>query len=466
MSSDEKNIKKTATNDTNPTPVAQEDESQDLVKNLYEKNIETVNKNKTLSLLSKLYEISVQTLSPKELAARISTTIQSDLSFETVGIYMFESQTDTLTPLAFSSSERMAATLSKINTTPETINIPNIKSHKFLSPVLYERKDNFTNNIEDFWGGLISASVLDTLATDSHIKAIIVRPLLVENKVLGIVMIALNREYEVLSPFEKESIQSFGNVIALTLEKAYLYTELEDANAKLKELDQQKDELLGIVSHQLATPVTAIQWNLEMMMDGDNGKLPKEQEDNIKSLQGVAANLSDLVSMILDVSRIQLGRMKLDKQELDLKSFFNEILTIIEPKAKERNVNLEVSIPSEFPKAMLDKRYTHMTIENLLSNAVKYTPEKGNVSFKVEIKNDTLFCEVKDTGVGIPKADQDKIFGKMFRASNVRNTVDGNGFGLYVAKGAIESQGGKIWFKSEEGKGTTFFIELPLNGEK
>ena len=103
-----------------------------------------------------------------------------------------------------------------------------------------------------------------------------------------------------------------------------------------------------------------------------------------------------------------------------------------------------------------------MTIENLLSNAVKYTPEKGEVDFTVTITGNTLHCVVKDTGVGIPKADQEKIFGKLFRASNVRNTVDGNGFGLYVAKGAVEAQGGKIWFESEEGKGTTFFVELPL----
>jgi signal transduction histidine kinase len=231
----------------------------------------------------------------------------------------------------------------------------------------------------------------------------------------------------------------------------------------LKELDRQKDELLGLVSHQLATPVSAIKWNTEMMLDGDLGKFNKEQEESVKSLQNIAGDLSDLISMILDVSRIQLGRIRIDKQELDLKSFFKEILEIIEPKVSDRKIKFNIEMPETFPKAMLDKRYTHMTIENLLTNAVKYTPEKGTVNFTVKLRGDTLYCEVKDTGVGIPKADQDKIFGKLFRASNVKNTIDGNGFGLFVAKGAIEAQGGKIWFESEEGKGTTFFIELPLN---
>jgi len=246
----------------------------------------------------------------------------------------------------------------------------------------------------------------------------------------------------------------------------------------LGELDRQKDELLSIVSHQLATPIASVKWYLEMLMDGDLGQVTKEQKEHIATMQGVTVNLSDLVSMILDVSRIQLGKMKIEKQELDLNSFFKEILDVIEPKAKEKGVQFNVKMPLSLPKAMLDNRYTRMTVENLLSNAIKYTPKDGHVDFLVELHGQRLYCEVKDTGCGIPKADQDKIFGKLFRASNVRNAIDGNGFGLFVAKGAIEAQGGKIWFESppsaphgatggrEEGKGTTFFIDIPLKGGK
>ena len=167
-----------------------------------------------------------------------------------------------------------------------------------------------------------------------------------------------------------------------------------------------------------------------MMLDGDMGKLNNKQTESVTSLQNIASDLSDLISMILDVSRIQLGRMTIDKQELDLQEFFKEILDVIQPKAKEKNVHFVTLMPKKLPKAMLDKRYTRMTIENLLSNAVKYTPENGNVNFTVEVQNDIVHCEVKDTGVGIPKQDQGKIFGKLYRASNVRNAVDGNGFGL------------------------------------
>lgn len=233
----------------------------------------------------------------------------------------------------------------------------------------------------------------------------------------------------------------------------------------VKELDRQKDELLGIVSHQLATPASSIKWYIEMMIDGDLGKVTKEQKEHLVSMQGISTNLSDLVSMILDVSRIQLGRIRVERQELELKSFFKEIIETVEPKATSKSITFEKKLPSSFPKAMLDKRYTRMTIENLLTNAIKYTPDNGKVQLDVNVVNNKLHCTVTDTGVGIPEKDKEKIFGKLFRASNVRNNVDGNGFGLYVAKGAIEAQGGKIWFESTEGKGTTFFVELPLNDQ-
>ena len=246
----------------------------------------------------------------------------------------------------------------------------------------------------------------------------------------------------------------------LKIEK--LASELEEANSQLKELDRQKDELLGLVSHQLATPVSSIKWYLEMLKDGDLGPLNKDQTEHVVAMHGIGESMSDLVSMILDVSRIQLGRMRIEKQELDLNTFFNDLLATIEPKAIEKKVELVKNIPKDMPVAMLDRRYTNMTIENLLSNAVKYTPAGGKVTCDVKIEKNEIFVTVSDTGMGIPKEEQSKIFGRMFRASNARNAIDGNGFGLFVAKGAVEAQGGKIWFESTEGKGTTFFVRLPV----
>jgi signal transduction histidine kinase len=199
------------------------------------------------------------------------------------------------------------------------------------------------------------------------------------------------------------------------------------------------------------------------MLDGDAGKLTEEQKKQLKTMQGVTADLVDLVGMILDVSRIQLGRMKVDRAELNLSEFFQEVLAVIEPKAQVKKQQFIKSLPKSLPTAMLDKRLMRMTLENLLSNAVRYTPEGGRVELKVEVKDKMLHYEVRDTGCGIPKEEQSKIFEKLFRATNVRNT-EGNGLGLFAAKGAVEAQGGKVWFTSEVGKGTTFFVEVPMTG--
>jgi signal transduction histidine kinase len=259
-------------------------------------------------------------------------------------------------------------------------------------------------------------------------------------------------------------------ILLLTLLTMIVFRFQSERVTLMQEVDRQKDELLSMVSHQLATPISSMKWYIEMLLDGDAGKLNKEQSEELQTMQRSAADLTDLVSMILDVSRIQLGRMKVDRAKLDLEKFFEEVCTGILNQAKEKNVHFKINRPDKLPTAMLDRRLMRMTLENLLTNAVKYTPKGGDVELTISLpSHERLRYIVRDSGCGIPKQDQEQIFGKLFRASNVRNTIEGNGFGLYVAKGAVESQSGSISFESAEGKGTTFTVELPLppvTGEK
>ncbi len=135
----------------------------------------------------------------------------------------------------------------------------------------------------------------------------------------------------------------------------------------------------------------------------------------------------------LYVSRIQLGKIQFSPQPLDLNAFFTEVLQVVEPTVQQKKLNFVKSMPKMLPTVLLGKRYTRMTVENLLTNAVKYTPDGGTVTFDLTIENGILHCSA-DTGCGIPKEDQGKIFGKMYRASNVRNTVEGNGFGVSTSQ--------------------------------
>ena len=272
-----------------------------------------------------------------------------------------------------------------------------------------------------------------------------------------------NRTQETLFPF---ILFILALIFILTLLTLVIVRFQGERVKMMRELDRQKDELLGIVSHQLATPVSSLKWYLEMMHDGDLGKLTGEQKKEVTTMQHAAGDLADLVSMILDVSRIQLGRMKVNRAKLDLNSFFDEVIAGINIQAKDKKVKLNIKQNKKLPIAMLDKRLMRMTLENLLSNAVKYTPSGGEVTLSIRKKDGALCYEVQDTGVGIPKSDHEHMFEKLFRASNVRNEVDGNGFGLYVAKGAVEAQSGTISFTSEEGKGTTFRVWIPLDANQ
>jgi signal transduction histidine kinase len=230
---------------------------------------------------------------------------------------------------------------------------------------------------------------------------------------------------------------------------------------QLVEIDRQKDELIGIVSHQLATPITSVRWNLQDMLDGEFGEILPEQRKHVAEVLRAVENLNELTQLLLDVSRIELGRMKMRKESVDLGRFFADLLVLIDEPAKQKQIHLIPVLPGVWPPAMLDPRLTRMTLENLLSNAVKYSPAGGSVTLTVEVRGNLLVARVTDTGLGIPKADQPHIFEKLYRATNTQQ-IEGNGFGLYVAKGAVEQQGGRLWFTSQEGRGTTFFVELPL----
>ncbi len=232
----------------------------------------------------------------------------------------------------------------------------------------------------------------------------------------------------------------------------------------VQELDRQKDAVLHMVAHQFKGPVTTINFTTELLLDGTCGELTSEQKESISTIRTASQKMGAQSEMVLDAAKITLNKLPLNPVPTDLNELFKEVIEEAQNHAKQLKVHMKITLPNQtLPTAMLDRKYTQLAIDNLLSNAVKYTAlksEGGNVDFVVEMKNKTLFFHVKDTGIGIPKAEQDKIFLELYRASNAGK--DGNGLGLRVARGAIEAQGGKMWFESEEGQGTTFFVELPL----
>lgn len=219
-------------------------------------------------------------------------------------------------------------------------------------------------------------------------------------------------------------------------------------------------ELLGIVRHQIATPVSSVRWYIEMMLEDDLGELSDKQRNHLQSLMTVVEHLGN-VHTILDDTRVGLGEITIKREEMTVWDLIDDILHIIIPKAAAANVQFMQNIPEGDQKVTIDRRLTQLILINLLTNAVKYTPEGKRIIFTVHVNENAIHFIVDDQGRGIPKKEQKCIFDKGYRASNVVD-VDGSGLGLFANKIAAEAMGGSLTFKSVEKKGTRFEVIIPL----
>jgi signal transduction histidine kinase len=419
--------------------------------------------NKTLALLEKLYQESISTLAPEVMAQEIIDTIRKDLNLEFTGILNFKKDTDTLVPLAFSKSDRLLETLKKLGFLFMDFKIADISHNFLLEKVVYNQNSDMTDNLEEIWGDFIKAEDIQKIKEESHIKTMLLYPLFSGNDVVGVLILGMNREYKTLNTFEKYSIASFTNVIALSLEKAYLYQDLQSANENLRNTIQQRESLVHLVTHKVKGSFTHSKYIFAGILDGTFG----ETSNEIKRITQHGLDLNYIgiktVDLVLNAANLQKGTVRYEMKPTGLKELISKIISEKKVHIEAGGLKLEEVLKDGTYNVMADPFWLKEAINNLIENSVKYT-KKGQIIIGLEEKEGKALFSVKDTGIGVTEEDKKNLFTEGGRGKDsIKVNVDSTGYGLYSVKLIMDAHKGRVWAESEgENKGSTFFIELPL----
>lgn len=228
-------------------------------------------------------------------------------------------------------------------------------------------------------------------------------------------------------------------------------------------LDEAKSVFVSVASHQLRTPLTAINWFAETLATGEYGKLPVKFREPVELILQSSRRMTKLIRALLSVSRIEMGEVRVAPKPTRLENAVNEVLQDTKGLADKKHLRVEFRPAKKLPVVLIDNDLFKIIVQNLVANAIQYTPERGRVTITMEKKKNDVLIAVADTGIGIPKKQQSRVFEKLFRAENaVKMETDGTGLGLFITKSAVAACGGKIWFESEEHKGTTFYVSVPV----
>lgn len=272
-----------------------------------------------------------------------------------------------------------------------------------------------------------------------------------------------------IKPIEKQEIDIKGSLIievtsvpiTRNREKINTLVIVHDITRE-KLSDKMKSDFVTLAAHQLRTPTSAIKWSLESLIEEEHGKITDDQKDILQKAYNTNDKVIELVRDLLDVAQIEEGKYLNKLTFSNLEDVIKSVLSSRTEEIARRKLHVEFE-RIEVPRLMLDTEKMDMAIGNILDNALRYTKEGGKVVIKLENNNKEIGLQIKDNGVGIPLEEQERVFSKFFRGSNVmKMETEGTGLGLYISKNIIEAHGGRIWFDSKEKQGTTFFIVLPI----
>jgi len=290
-------------------------------------------------------------------------------------------------------------------------------------------------------------------------------PMLREGQPIGVLSVVWVDPGPVPEKFVR-LLQTFADQAVIAVENVRLFNEIQDKSRQLEVANKHKSEFLANMSHELRTPLNAIIGFSEVMLSGMTGPLPEKQKEFMNDIRDSGKHLLGLINDILDLSKIEAGRMELDVARFNLKSAMDNAMTLVRGRAERHGISLAAEIDDGIGEYDGDERKFKQIMLNLLSNAVKFTPEGGTVTMAAHRENGSYIFSVKDTGIGIAKEDHGKVFEEFKQVgTDYAKKAEGTGLGLTLTRRLVELHGGRISLVSELGKGSTFTFNLPIERE-
>src|SRR3989344_1050719 len=421
------------------------DQSSHVAEELYKKNLELAERNKTLSLLRKIDEIILSSVTDIDLIAhQIADAVVSGAGFKAVYIMIVNKKGKLLIPLAVSLDKSTAEIDPNLSRAIYSLKVKLDDFSNIIIKTISEKKMQKTENLFDLFKSLITEETCKKIQSSSGMKLFHLYPMIVRNEPIGAIIICPKEEKEPYFAYQEDLILRLPTVVSIAIDNALLYQKIGQANIRLKDLDKLKDEFVSLASLELRTPMTAIKSYLWMVLNKS-----KNIDPQIKSYLNIAyqetEHLIKLVQNMLTISRIESQRLELSLTNYDLFELVKLAYDTLKIKADEKRLTFTL-LP--YPEKIIvngDKDKLTEVFENIIGNALKYTPNNGTVSIHFTTEKNKVIVHVTDSGPGISQEDIAKLFQKFGRLDEAKKSrTTGTGLGLYISKQIVELHKGTI----------------------
>lgn len=421
----------------------------------------------------------LETVNFDEATGKIVNIILTELGYinsgyEVIVLTLLDREKNGLRRIAISRTQAAERFLQETPIPFEEIIIPFSATENLSIKAINDRKMYITEDVSDVLSPAVSKEWVENFQHALGIKTSMVYPIIAKEKILGSLIFSLSKEKSKISDQEWSILDSFVGAVGIALDNALLFksitditAKLSEANERLKELDRTKDEFVSLASHELRTPMTIIKSYIWLLLQGKAGVISEKQKVYLDRTYTSTERLINLVNDMLNISRIESGRLAVSIKQVDILKLVNEVVVEMQTKAQELGVNLLYAPPQVALSAVkADEERIKQVLINLLGNSFKFTPKNGNITISLFADHDFVTIRVSDNGKGISKEDISKLFQKFNMVGEnymTKSNTQGTGLGLYLSKQLVELNGGKIWAESQgEGKGAIFSFTLPV----